>query len=107
MRKYLIALFLIAFCMFGLHATPNAPDLSEEALDEQVTQLLDNIWNEYGLVHYQLVKTEPTISIGMNASNDKAALQSILEKKLPKQALALYEIEIFQRNKKEFQFDHE
>ncbi|MES9748924.1 hypothetical protein ABWK35_17515 [Bacillus safensis] len=51
------------------------------------------------MLHYQIVKTDPTISIGINTSKDIAGLQSVLEKKLPKQALENYEIEIFQRNK--------
>ncbi|PRO42064.1 hypothetical protein [Bacillus sp. LLTC93] len=99
MKKRLIGLFFIALCILGLNSTSNALTLSEEELDEQVTQVLDALWKEHGLFHYQIVKTDPTISIGINASKDMAGLQSVLEKKLPKQALELYEIEIFKRNK--------
>ncbi|APT51245.1 hypothetical protein XJ18_06460 [Bacillus pumilus] len=99
MKKRLIGLFFITLCILGLSSTPNRLTLSEEELDQKVTQVLDSLWKEHGLLHYQIVKTDPTISIGINTSKDIAGLQSVLEKKLPKQALENYEIEIFQRNK--------
>ncbi|KUF22846.1 MULTISPECIES: hypothetical protein [Bacillus] len=107
MKKRLIGLFLISLCIFGLNSTSNALALSEEELDEQVTQVLDELWKEHGFFNYQIVKTEPTISIGIDASKDKVALQSILERKLPKQALEIYEIEIFQRNKSEIKAEYD
>ncbi|MFE5470586.1 hypothetical protein [Bacillus safensis] len=99
MKKRLIGLFFITLCILGLSSTPNRLTLSEEELDQKVTQVLDSLWKEHGLLHYQIVKTDPTISIGVDTSKDIAGLQSVLEKKLPKQALENYEIEIFQRNK--------
>ena len=105
MKKRLIGLFFFFFFFLVFCSTLNFLTLSEEELDQKVPQVLDSLWKEHGLLHYQIVKTDPTISIGINTSKDIAGLQSILEKKLPKQALENYEIEIFQRNKNDINVD--
>lgn len=99
MIKRLIGLFFVTLCIVGLSFTSKTLILSEEELDEKVIQVLDSLWEEHELVNYQIIKTDPTISIGINTSKDMAGLQSALEKQLPKQALKDYEIEIFQRHK--------
>ncbi|MBQ4814770.1 hypothetical protein QPL77_17830 [Bacillus pumilus] len=85
--------------MIGLSFTSKTLTLSEEELDDKVIHVLDSLWEEYKLFNYQIIKTEPTISIGIDTSKDMAGLHSALEKQLPKQALEDYEIEIFQRHK--------
>ncbi|WP_232532100.1 hypothetical protein [Bacillus sp. ms-22] len=45
-----------------------------------MTKVVDEIWKEHGLFNDQLIKTDPTISIGIDDSKDKAALQSVLER---------------------------
>ncbi|KIL14776.1 hypothetical protein [Bacillus safensis] len=59
MKKRLIGLFFITLCILGLNSTPNRLTLSEEKLDQKVTQVLDSLWKEHGLLHYQIVKTDP------------------------------------------------
>ncbi|MEH7635884.1 hypothetical protein AB0R75_17080 [Bacillus pumilus] len=85
--------------MIGLSFTSKTLTLSEEELDDKVIHVLDSLWEEYKLFNYQIIKTEPTISIGIDTSKDMAGLHSALEKQLPKQALEDYEIEILQRHK--------
>lgn len=53
MKKRLIGLFFITLCILGLSSTPNRLTLSEEELDQKVTQVLDSLWKEHGLLHYQ------------------------------------------------------
>ncbi|PRS34682.1 hypothetical protein C6X96_01310 [Bacillus pumilus] len=105
MIKRLIGLFFITLCIVGLSFTSKTLTLSEEELDEKVIHVLDSLWEEHALFNYQIIKTDPTISIGIETSKDMVSLQSVLEKKLPKQALEDYEIEIFQRNKSDLKAD--
>ncbi|MFB8736070.1 hypothetical protein ACEQPO_27740 [Bacillus sp. SL00103] len=93
--------------MIGLSFTSKTLTLSEEELDDKIIHVLDSLWEEYKLFNYQIIKTEPTISIGIDTSKDMAGLHSALEKQLPKQALEDYEIEIFQRHKSDLTAERE
>ncbi|MDA7026394.1 hypothetical protein PJ311_07155 [Bacillus sp. CLL-7-23] len=98
MKKRIIGVLILAFCLLTFNTASNATATPNEKSVEQITIVLDSAWEKFGMFGYQIIETDSTISMGIDKKINKVKLREYLNENLPEEAKEKYEIDIFQKD---------
>jgi len=77
-----------------------------EANKKAPVEVLESAWDEFGLFSFQIGKTDPSITIGMDHTKSEAKLREYLEHNLSREAKENYKIYIFKDDIDKLEKEH-
>ena len=90
-------IILIAMCFIVTLVLININDLTEKSIqdDEHLARILDEIWDEYGILAYSALTTDSALYFVVDDHEDKDEVAHSIEKKLEQHDIEEYSLEIY------------
>lgn len=110
MKKAISILVAVVFTVLIANFTLNKSDLTvsddREARSERIASVIDNAWDEFNLLSFQITQTDSIIWIEMDENNSDLQLREYLENNIGPSDLSHYDIKVFKRNLEEVETEH-
>ncbi|CAF1786486.1 hypothetical protein NRS6110_04252 [Bacillus subtilis] len=97
-KKFIGFLFLASFLlMFNTASYASDTDIKadEKSTEDLTAEVLESAWDKFGLFSFEIGRTDPAITIGMDHNKSEAKLREYLDDKLSEDAKEKYKLYIF------------
>ncbi|MBU2661815.1 hypothetical protein [Bacillus cabrialesii] len=106
MKKRFIG-FLVLASFLLMFNTASYASGTDENTEKSTAELLESVMDEFGLFSFQIGRTEPTITIGMDQTRSESKLREYLDDNLSEEAKKKYEIYIFKEDIDKLKQEHQ
>ncbi|MCY8825968.1 hypothetical protein [Bacillus atrophaeus] len=103
MKKKSIGFLVLASFLLMFNTASYASDTDEKSTAE----LLESIWDEFGLFSFEIGQTDPAITIGMDQTKSEAKLREYLNDNLSEEAKKKYDVYIFKDDINKLEKEHQ
>ncbi|MEX3914284.1 hypothetical protein AB4672_21160 [Bacillus paralicheniformis] len=95
MKKKFIGFLVLASFLLMFNTASYASDTDGKSTEDLTAEVLESAWDEFGLFSFQIGRTDPAITIGMDHNKSEAKLREYLDDNLSEDAKEKYKLYIF------------
>ncbi|MCX4074718.1 hypothetical protein OQZ55_00110 [Bacillus subtilis] len=97
MKKKFIGFLVLASFLLMFNTASYASDTSkdEKSTEDLTAEVLESAWDKFGLFSFEIGRTDPAITIGMDHTKSEAQLREYLNNNLSEDAKEKYKLYIF------------
>ncbi|MCY7854981.1 hypothetical protein MOB03_20330 [Bacillus spizizenii] len=95
MKKKFIGFLVLASFLLMFNTASYASETDEKSPEDSTAEVLENAWDEFGLFSFEIGRTDPAITIGMDHTKSEAQLREYLNNNLSEDAKEKYKLYIF------------
>ncbi|GED04277.1 hypothetical protein BAT02nite_39210 [Bacillus atrophaeus] len=106
MKKKFIGFLVLASFLLMFNTASYASDTDEKSTEKSTAELLESVWDEFGLFSFEIGQTDPAITIGMDQTKSEAKLREYLNDNLSEEAKKKYDVYIFKDDINKLEKEH-